>query len=492
MNKFVILYWIGAVFLVISSYLYQTSKIGLIPFGILAILGADAMLTAVIDYHIRERVSKRGFKHILVSEIAFWIGLLVTFFAFFSDKRLIMLGIVIMLLSVFEFLVTQKRENKTPKNKLNITEALLKEVLSKSAKKEHKKKSYLKITPHKLYQVIWFLSIILIISAIVQNKWVTAFVGLAVMILCTLGYKITKFGTLKTEDTVKSKELAALYSIMWLASIALIVTAFIYERITIVVIGLLLIILSTIGYKATAVIEKKERSIFNIIFVKDHHPRIEFMFILAVIILALGFSLYVLKFVDLTALSVIELVGLITLIIPLLSFKRWKVKEKKIILKRITPEETRKKELRMMSLFYVIGSILVIAGFLLFNFKKIDFNVLAVISIVGLAIVVITNLYMHSRHKRNAAKEKLPSKEDSAVKLKKYHLRGNQSVSETVLDELVELVNDLGVVRIKDLAAKFGVKEETVEEWAKILEQKKLVMIYYPAFGGAELRKWKK
>jgi activator of HSP90 ATPase len=60
-------------------------------------------------------------------------------------------------------------------------------------------------------------------------------------------------------------------------------------------------------------------------------------------------------------------------------------------------------------------------------------------------------------------------------------------VLKTVVDELYQLILDKKKVNISDAAKRFGVSEEVILEWGKILEEHSLVEVRYPAFGKAFL-----
>jgi len=62
----------------------------------------------------------------------------------------------------------------------------------------------------------------------------------------------------------------------------------------------------------------------------------------------------------------------------------------------------------------------------------------------------------------------------------------------TDFDRLVDLVNQKEVVKLSDVAKKFNINQKQAEEWGKILDARNLLHLHYPAFGGPELRKWKK
>ena len=61
----------------------------------------------------------------------------------------------------------------------------------------------------------------------------------------------------------------------------------------------------------------------------------------------------------------------------------------------------------------------------------------------------------------------------------------------TPLDKLYEYVSSHEKVKINEASRQFEVSEEQIEDWARILEARSLIEIYYPAFGKPELRKKK-
>jgi hypothetical protein len=54
---------------------------------------------------------------------------------------------------------------------------------------------------------------------------------------------------------------------------------------------------------------------------------------------------------------------------------------------------------------------------------------------------------------------------------------------ETDVDKLYELTKDKGIVKVKDAAKILGINNDQVEEWARILEEHKLVRLRYPPVG---------
>ncbi len=57
------------------------------------------------------------------------------------------------------------------------------------------------------------------------------------------------------------------------------------------------------------------------------------------------------------------------------------------------------------------------------------------------------------------------------------------------LDELLELVNEKGLVTLKEVSSKFNIDHDLAEKWAKILEENKLIELLYPGMGEADLVK---
>ena len=61
---------------------------------------------------------------------------------------------------------------------------------------------------------------------------------------------------------------------------------------------------------------------------------------------------------------------------------------------------------------------------------------------------------------------------------------------ETEIDALYRYVSQKGKVRIDDSARRFKVPQGVIQEWAKILEEHKLIAIHYPAFGSPVLKRY--
>ena len=58
-----------------------------------------------------------------------------------------------------------------------------------------------------------------------------------------------------------------------------------------------------------------------------------------------------------------------------------------------------------------------------------------------------------------------------------------KEVLETDVDKLYNLTRDKGILKVKDAAKSLGIDNEQVEEWARILEEHKLVRLRYPPVG---------
>lgn len=76
-------------------------------------------------------------------------------------------------------------------------------------------------------------------------------------------------------------------------------------------------------------------------------------------------------------------------------------------------------------------------------------------------------------------------KKREELKMKKVYKNKNSKtlVLETTIDKLYKMVIKQKRVEISDAAKMFGVKEELIIEWGKILEEHDLVELHYPAFG---------
>ncbi|MFH1641414.1 MAG: hypothetical protein ABIC04_00785 [Nanoarchaeota archaeon] len=65
-------------------------------------------------------------------------------------------------------------------------------------------------------------------------------------------------------------------------------------------------------------------------------------------------------------------------------------------------------------------------------------------------------------------------------------------IHETELDAICKIVEQKERIKLSAIAKFYGVDNKKVEEWVKILEEHKLVEMYYPVIGKPELRKCKK
>ncbi len=104
---------------------------------------------------------------------------------------------------------------------------------------------------------------------------------------------------------------------------------------------------------------------------------------------------------------------------------------------------------------------------------------LSTIIIVGewlLLIVVLMFSFMSERLSLRKEQENIKS-----IKL-------THEKSKTELDMLYDLLKEKKHLQLATISKLFKVSEETVHEWAKILESGELATIYYPRLGEPELR----
>lgn len=59
---------------------------------------------------------------------------------------------------------------------------------------------------------------------------------------------------------------------------------------------------------------------------------------------------------------------------------------------------------------------------------------------------------------------------------------------ETNIDKLYALIKERKSIVIDDAAKKFGVTEQLMEEWCRMLEEHGMIELHYPAFGKPEIR----
>lgn len=85
----------------------------------------------------------------------------------------------------------------------------------------------------------------------------------------------------------------------------------------------------------------------------------------------------------------------------------------------------------------------------------------------------------------NSLAQRLHLKKE-AIEIKDIKLKHEKS--KTDIDALYDLLKEKKRLPIPVIAKLFGVKEELVEEWAKILEDNNLASVYYPRMGEPELR----
>jgi len=80
-------------------------------------------------------------------------------------------------------------------------------------------------------------------------------------------------------------------------------------------------------------------------------------------------------------------------------------------------------------------------------------------------------------------------KPDNASHNANFEKPFKNSLHETFLDDMYTQVNDAGQINISQLAVRYGLTQNAIEEFAKILDKEKLVELYYPAIGIPVIRK---
>ena len=221
-----------------------------------------------------------------------------------------------------------------------------------------------------------------------------------------------------------------------------------------------------------------------------------FLLITCILIMNVSFMLYLIKFLEKIILYQIVGVGsIITLVFILilkLIHKKTKhiSKEIKKIKKVEIKKEPKKKNRSILKICYLIGILLVVLGFILFQKNKSNILIPGILVIIGFLITSIPSIYIENKlGKINKIKDESEKREK---KVEDYNIKPLKKTSETQLDELFDMINETGIVKLSEVAKKFNIKKETAEEWGKILEEHNLIELHYPAFGELEFRKWKK
>lgn len=77
---------------------------------------------------------------------------------------------------------------------------------------------------------------------------------------------------------------------------------------------------------------------------------------------------------------------------------------------------------------------------------------------------------------------------DEKTSMGSFAEKGSSNVK-TSMDQLLDMINDKGSVKISDAAKKLKIKDKQIEEWAKVLEEHGLIEVHYPAIGKPVLKK---
>lgn len=179
-------------------------------------------------------------------------------------------------------------------------------------------------------------------------------------------------------------------------------------------------------------------------------------------------------------------------------------------------------------IFYVIGSILFVLSYL-YDFESLFLTSLAIM-VVSLYLTYISSHLKRKEFKIVKAKKtkkakkkakkikkhlkfkfpkfkfskfKIPStnldknKKKSEIKPHKGKqlrvvLKHSGKVTETDFDRLINFVNQVGTIKVSNVARIFNISLKQAEEWGRILEEHNLLQLHYPPIGEPELRKWKK
>lgn len=94
-------------------------------------------------------------------------------------------------------------------------------------------------------------------------------------------------------------------------------------------------------------------------------------------------------------------------------------------------------------------------------------------------LILLGMIFVYTKHRIDMKRE---FEDLKSLKDKKHFASG------TELDNVYELLTDVGHFRLSNGARLFNVKEDIMEDWAKTLEASDLADLAYPRIGGPELR----
>ncbi|MFC1768665.1 hypothetical protein ACFLZX_02780 [Nanoarchaeota archaeon] len=150
--------------------------------------------------------------------------------------------------------------------------------------------------------------------------------------------------------------------------------------------------------------------------------------------------------------------------------------KKKSIEKKVN---NRAKDLGLALLLFLLSLALLITAI----YFMVPVLIITAIVFMILSFIVFEYVKKRSKEISNIKSVKLVKELGKGFKVKigKY---------ETELDAVYKIVQEKGRVKLSTISRYLGVKNDTAEEWAMILEEHKLIKIHYHAFSGPELRKW--
>src|SRR3989344_7916197 len=135
-------------------------------------------------------------------------------------------------------------------------------------------------------------------------------------------------------------------------------------------------------------------------------------------------------------------------------------------------------------------SIIIILITLIFALLKTDFKTLPpkvsifIITLIGIVIILFFSVLILGR-KRKYLSSEIDIKElrSTPIIIRKLNM------PETYFDLLLEILNKRGLMTISEVARTFKITKQRAEEWANILSDHNLIILYYPPIGEPILKK---
>lgn len=182
------------------------------------------------------------------------------------------------------------------------------------------------------------------------------------------------------------------------------------------------------------------------------------------------------------------IVGIFVILLSLFSFiltpymSHIKIKKKHIEKKH----EKKKKHFHLTVLLYILSVIILTLSVMIDSMNLLY---------VGAALISFTFVYALIKLKKKFVKhkekpEKKKVKQTARIASMKKYAALKYSQYETDIDRLYRILQKFKTVKLSEIRGVFNINNEKAEEWAKILDEHKLAVLYYPSFGEPELR-WK-